>query len=67
MVARRGRPEPIYVVGRHQNLIDAWHAVTRGFDNNVPPATLLGVTVLGYEDQLVEIDAQVEHSDSKGK
>ena len=57
----------IYVVGRHQNLIDAWHAVTKGFDNNVPPATLLGVTVLGYEDQLVEIDAQVEHSESKGK
>ena len=57
----------IYVVGPHQNLIDAWHAVTEGFDNNVPPATLLGVTVLGYSDQLVEIDAQVERSDSKGK
>ena len=57
----------IYVVGRHQNLIDAWHVVTKGFDNNVPPATLLGVTVLGYPEQLVEIDAQVERSDSNGK
>ena len=58
----------IYVVGRHRNLTDAWHVVTKGFDNNVPPATLLGITVLGYEDQLVEIDAQLERSsDSNGR
>jgi enamine deaminase RidA (YjgF/YER057c/UK114 family) len=55
----------IYVIGPHQHLIDAWKAVTEGFDNNVPPATLLGVTVLGYTDQLVEIDAQVEGSSDK--
>ena len=30
------------------------------FENNVPPATLLGVTLLGYRDQVVEIDAVVE-------
>ena len=42
-----------------QNLTDPWQAVTEWFDNNVPPATLLGVALLGYYDQLVEIDATI--------
>jgi enamine deaminase RidA (YjgF/YER057c/UK114 family) len=50
----------IYVVGPHQNLIDAWRHVTTYFDEHVPPATLLGVTELGHLGQLVEIDAHVE-------
>ena len=50
----------VYVVGERQNLLDAWGAVTVAFDSNVPPATLLGVPVLGYADQLVEIDAHVD-------
>lgn len=49
----------IYVVGEHQNLIDAWRAVSAWFGDDVPPATLLGVHLLGYHDQLVEIDATV--------
>lgn len=49
----------IYVVGEHRNLLDAWSAVSAWFDNDVPPATLLGVNLLGYGDQLVEIDATV--------
>jgi enamine deaminase RidA (YjgF/YER057c/UK114 family) len=52
----------IYVVGEHQNLIDAWQQVTVSFDANVPPATLLGVTFLGHHGQLVEIDAHVERA-----
>jgi enamine deaminase RidA (YjgF/YER057c/UK114 family) len=52
----------VYVVGPHQNLIDAWGEVTSCFDQNVPPATLLGVTFLGYADQVVEIDAVVERA-----
>lgn len=52
----------IYVVGEHQNLLDAWHEVTTRFESNVPPATLLGVNLLGYEGQLVEIDAHVERA-----
>ena len=50
----------VYVVGPQQHLWDAWAAVVRGFDANVPPATLLGVHLLGKLDQLVEIDAVVE-------
>src|SRR3954451_2509131 len=52
----------IYVVGPHANLITAWGVVRETFDGNVPPATLLGVTVLGYVDQVVEIDAVIERS-----
>ncbi|MEM7342093.1 MAG: RidA family protein [Actinomycetota bacterium] len=49
----------IYVVGEHQNLLDAWAAVVSWFGNEVPPATLLGVNLLGYTDQLVEVDVTV--------
>ncbi len=49
----------VYVVGEHQNLLDTWAAVTDWFTGPVPPATLLGVNLLGYRDQLVEIDATV--------
>ena len=55
----------VYVVGEHQNLLDAWAAVTGWFGHPsrlgdaVPPATLLGVHLLGHGGQLVEIDASV--------
>lgn len=49
----------IYVVGEHQHLLDAWQAVTDWFGGPVPPATLVGVNLLGHRDQLVEIDATV--------
>ncbi|MGV2831818.1 RidA family protein [Myxosarcina sp. GI1(2024)] len=49
----------IYVVGGHSNLTDAWQALTEWFDYTVPPATLLGVPILGHENQLVEIDATI--------
>jgi len=49
----------IYVVGRHQNLLDASDAVTAWWSHDVPPATLLGVEHLGYRTQLVEVDARI--------
>lgn len=49
----------IYVVGQRSNLAQAWAAVEEKFSEGVPPATLLGVTTLGHEGQLVEIDATV--------
>ncbi len=52
----------VYVVGPRQNLLDAWEEVTSAFGLNVPPATLLGVALLGYTDQLVEIDATIERT-----
>lgn len=52
----------VYVVGEQQNLAEAWQAVTSWFDGDVPPATLLGVHLLGHEGQLVEIDARIRKS-----
>ncbi|WP_344648933.1 RidA family protein [Cryptosporangium japonicum] len=47
----------IYVASnQREDLSAAWSAITTYFDPQ-PPSTLLGVTVLGYPDQLVEIEA----------
>lgn len=40
-----------------QDLLTAWHEVEKALTDSRPPSTLLGVTVLGYPDQLVEIEA----------
>src|SRR5580704_13676591 len=39
------------------NLVAAWEVVEAAFGEHDAPSTLLGVTVLGYTDQLVEIEA----------
>ena len=46
----------IYVVGDRDDLAHAWDTIARGLAPSRPPSTLVGVTVLGYPDQLVEID-----------
>ena len=52
----------VYVVGPQQNLGIAWREVTSSFERNVPPATLLGVTLLGHVGQLVEVDATIQRT-----
>ena len=42
---------------RQQDLVDAWDVIHAAFEDHDVPSTLLGVTVLGYDDQLVEIEA----------
>lgn len=42
---------------RQQDLVDAWEVVRDAFGAHDVPSTLMGVTVLGYDDQLVEIEA----------
>ncbi|WP_104086221.1 RidA family protein [Arthrobacter sp. GMC3] len=37
--------------------VAAWDVVRDGFGEHSVPSTLLGVTVLGYDEQLVEIEA----------
>ncbi|WP_420111024.1 RidA family protein [Pseudactinotalea sp.] len=39
------------------DLVAAWDVVHAAFGDHDVPSTLLGVTVLGYTDQLVEIEA----------
>jgi enamine deaminase RidA (YjgF/YER057c/UK114 family) len=46
----------IYVVGDRADLVTAWEVIRDGLAPHRPPSTLLGVAVLGYPDQLVEID-----------
>lgn len=40
-----------------RDLVEAWEVVRDAFGDHDVPSTLLGVTVLGYDDQLVEIEA----------
>jgi enamine deaminase RidA (YjgF/YER057c/UK114 family) len=42
---------------RQEDLVAAWDVVRDAFGDHDVPSTLMGVTVLGYQDQLVEIDA----------
>lgn len=48
----------IYVAATRQaDLVSAWEVVRAAFGKHDVPSTLLGVTVLGYDDQLVEVEA----------
>jgi len=39
------------------DLVAAWSVVREAFGDHEPPSTLVGVTVLGWPDQLVEVEA----------
>ncbi len=48
----------IYVASSQQtDLGTAWHVVRAAFGEHDAPSALLGVSVLGYDDQLVEVEA----------
>jgi enamine deaminase RidA (YjgF/YER057c/UK114 family) len=48
----------VYVASHDRaDLVTAWDVVARHFGGHDAPSTLLGVTVLGYRDQLVEVEA----------
>lgn len=48
----------VYVAGSdRKDLVAAWTVVRRWFGEHDAPSTLLGVAVLGYPDQLVEVEA----------
>ena len=48
----------VYVARTDQaDLVAAWDVVRSRFGDHDAPSTLLGVTVLGYQGQLVEVDA----------
>lgn len=42
---------------RREDLVTAWQVVRDVFGDHDVPSTLVGVTVLGYADQLVEVEA----------
>ena len=48
----------VYVAsGDRADLVRVWQVVEAGFAPARPPSTLLGVAALGYEGQLVEVEA----------
>jgi enamine deaminase RidA (YjgF/YER057c/UK114 family) len=48
----------VYVASSdRKDLVTAWEVVSRHFGSHDAPSTLLGVSVLGYPDQLVEVEA----------
>lgn len=48
----------VYVASTDRaDLVAAWEVVRAAFGEHDAPSTLLGVTVLGYPDQLVEVEA----------
>ncbi|NEA16827.1 RidA family protein [Streptomyces halstedii] len=49
---------------RQEDLVTAWQVVRDTFGDHDVPSTLLGVTVLGYHDQLVEIEGVAAVLDS---
>ncbi|MGW3011207.1 RidA family protein [Streptomyces sp. NPDC001219] len=49
---------------RQEDLVTAWEVVRDAFGEHDAPSTLMGVTVLGYNDQLVEIEAVAAVLDS---
>ncbi|GGT08332.1 hypothetical protein GCM10010271_08640 [Streptomyces kurssanovii] len=49
---------------RREDLVAAWEVVRDAFADHDVPSTLMGVTVLGYKDQLVEIEAVAAVLDS---
>ena len=48
----------VYVVAAERGeLVRTWSVVEEAFAPSRPPSTLLGVSLLGYADQLVEVEA----------
>jgi enamine deaminase RidA (YjgF/YER057c/UK114 family) len=48
----------VYVASTDRaDLVAAWDVMSRWFGEHDAPSTLVGVTVLGYRDQLVEVEA----------
>ncbi len=48
----------VYVVSsRREELVSVWNVVRSAFGDHGAPSTLLGVSVLGYDGQLVEVEA----------
>ena len=48
----------VYVAtGRREDLLAVWEVVRAAFGEHDAPSTLLAVPLLGYEDQLVEVEA----------
>lgn len=58
----------VYVASHdREDLQAAWSVVSRAFGDHDVPSTLLGVAVLGYPNQLVEVEAIAAVRDTSGE
>jgi enamine deaminase RidA (YjgF/YER057c/UK114 family) len=58
----------VYVASSSRtDLVTAWEVIRAAFGDHDAPSTLLGVTVLGYPDQLVEVEAVAITGGSLGR
>lgn len=51
---------------RQEDLVTAWQVVRAAMGDHDVPSTLMGVTVLGYDDQLVEVEGVAAVRDAGG-
>jgi enamine deaminase RidA (YjgF/YER057c/UK114 family) len=57
----------VYVASSDRaDLVAAWRVISAAFGDHDPPSTLLGVAVLGYPDQLVEVEAVAAAPSAEG-
>jgi enamine deaminase RidA (YjgF/YER057c/UK114 family) len=57
----------IYVASADRaDLRTAWNVIRTSFGDHDAPSTLLGVSTLGYDDQLVEVEAIAVAADQSG-
>ena len=57
----------VYVASSDRaDLVAAWEVISAAFGDHDPPSTLLGVAVLGYPDQLVEVEAVAVTASAEG-
>ncbi len=55
----------VYVASsKQEDLVQAWRVVREYMGDHDAPSTLLGVATLGYDDQLVEVEAVAVIDDS---
>lgn len=58
MTLRDVAKSTVYVASTERtDLVMVWEQVRSAFGDHYAPSTLLGVAVLGYPDQLVEVEA----------
>lgn len=55
--AARSSSAALVVAGDRSDLVRVWNVIAEGVGTARPPSTLLGVAMLGYPEQLVEIEA----------
>ena len=66
LAAHPDRPSQQDLKDTQEDLVAAWQVVRAAMGDHDVPSTLMGVTVLGYDDQLVEVEGVAAVRDGSG-